>query len=83
MFCINSHVWRIYLPDFDAASGGTGEPSVLLDQVNVDKAYRGFGFPGGMTNDAEGKVWIVCYDEGTSRFAFLVTLITDVMYIFN
>lgn len=63
MYFIDSFVRRIYQFDFDAATGTTGEPSLWLD-FNQDPVYRDMGYPDGMTNDAEGKLWIACYDGG-------------------
>lgn len=63
MFFIDSHARKIYVFDFNAASGSLGEPSVFLD-FNVDEDFKNLEYPDGMTHDAEGKLWIVCYNSG-------------------
>lgn len=67
MFFIDSHARKIYVFDnYDEVTGNVGQPSIFLD-FNVDEAYKNFGYPDGMTNDAEGKLWIACYNGGKYR----------------
>lgn len=63
MFFIDSFVRKIYSFDFDAATGSTGSPTLWLD-LNEEPNYKDVGYPDGMTNDAEGKLWIAFYNGG-------------------
>jgi len=63
MYFNDSEPRRTYEFDYDPVTGSASNPKVWLDW-NTHPIYKDQGYPDGMTTDAEGKLWIACYDGG-------------------
>lgn len=62
MFYIDSIPRKVYRYDFDTSTGNISNQRVVVDMEG--KSVEDYGYPDGMTIDAEDKLWVACFFAG-------------------